>query len=336
MPGIKENRKHTGCSPSCACSLFPYQEAEIEHIFEIQAYFQYCLIWAENTTIWKFYIYSLSTRVVMEIELIFTLLAAVSEKWSDFQNILILSWKLAIGKSSKSCKYTLFLPQKVEIVVLTLHAEVSEIRTDFQNCNIWAWNLSTNKSSRSCAYALFLPQAVEIERIFSPYGPRYGPRIKIAIWAWNLQWPLAKGPEIAHTVMQSASTPGCRNWAFLSFFLFIVIIFFTLGAAWAGNGFWDTGWFSKLPYLGMQLGHWQKVPEVTDVVSFYPRGSKLSLFSGFRNTGWFTKCHKNVGMKPGKSPRRWTYTICLYPSVEAELTFAVRAKVIQVSDFFLP
>ncbi len=39
------------------------------------------------------------------------------------------------------------------------------------------------------------------------------------------------------------------------------------------------GRFSKLPYLGMKLGHLPEVPEVAHILSFYPRGSKLSLFS---------------------------------------------------------
>ncbi len=40
------------------------------------------------------------------------------------------------------------------------------------------------------------------------------------------------------------------------------------------------GRFSKLPYLGMKLGHWPKFP-------FYPRGSKLCLFSLYRQ--WFPR-----------------------------------------------
>ncbi len=38
----------------------------------------------------------------------------------------------------------------------------------------------------------------------------------------------------------------------------------------------------KLPYLGMKLGIWKKVPEVAYGSSFYPRGSKLSLFTFYR------------------------------------------------------
>ena len=74
----------------------------------------------------------------VEIELIFALWAAVSE----IQNCHIWAWNLAFGQSSRSCTYTLFLPQGGEIdLIFTLRAAVSEIWADFQNCHIWAWNL---------------------------------------------------------------------------------------------------------------------------------------------------------------------------------------------------
>ncbi len=53
--------------------------------------------------------YCLSTPWV-EIELIFTLGAAVSEIRADFQNCHLWAWNLVIGQSSRSCTYTLFLP----------------------------------------------------------------------------------------------------------------------------------------------------------------------------------------------------------------------------------
>ncbi len=58
----------------------------------------------------------------------------------------------------------------------------------------------------------------------------------------------------------------------------------------AGNSFWDTGLFSKLPYIfGYETWSLAKVPEVVHILSFYPRGSKSSLFpstcSSFRAMG---------------------------------------------------
>ena len=59
-----------------------------------------------------------------------------------FQNCLIWAWNMAIVQnyiSSRSCTYTLFLPQRIEIeLIFSLQAAVSEIRADFQNCHIWA------------------------------------------------------------------------------------------------------------------------------------------------------------------------------------------------------
>ncbi len=54
----------------------------------------------------------------VEIELIFTLRAAVSEIWAVFQNCHIWAWNLAIDRSSRICTYTQFLPQRVEIEVI--------------------------------------------------------------------------------------------------------------------------------------------------------------------------------------------------------------------------
>ncbi len=79
----------------------------------------------------------------VEFDLIFTLRAAVSEIWANFQNCHIWAWNLAIGQSSRSCTYTFFLTQGVEIeLIFTVWAAICEIRTDFQNCLIWAWNFS--------------------------------------------------------------------------------------------------------------------------------------------------------------------------------------------------
>ncbi len=56
--------------------------------------------------------------------------------------------------------------------------------------------------------------------------------------------------------MYSPSTPGCRNWAdFCS----------------TGSGFWDTGQFSQLPYMGMKLCHWKNSSSCTYIV-FLPHG----------------------------------------------------------------
>ncbi len=75
----------------------------------------------------------------VEIELIFTLRAAVSEIRADFQSSHIWALNLEFEQRARSCIWTLFLPHGVEIELLfALRAAVSEIRADFENYHIWA------------------------------------------------------------------------------------------------------------------------------------------------------------------------------------------------------
>ncbi len=83
------------------------------------------------------YRHTLFLRQGLEIELIFTLLAAVSEIRADFQNCHIHeTWPLAKvpGEAAHTCiQPTLFLPQGGEIeLIFALRAAVSEIRADFE------------------------------------------------------------------------------------------------------------------------------------------------------------------------------------------------------------
>ncbi len=78
--------------------------------------------------------------------------------------------------------------------------------------------------------------------LFSLYGrfyPRYGPIFKIAILGHET-WPWAKVSEVdIYYFLPEVD----RNWDYFRSM---------------GSGFRDMGQFSKLPYLGMELGHWQK------------------------------------------------------------------------------
>ena len=97
--GIKERRKHRGRSRNCT---YPYTRS------------------TQRGWNWAF----------------FPLLAAISRIQAIFQNWHIWAWKLAIGKTSRSCKYTLST-QRVEIeLIFTLGRAVSEILTIYQNCLI--------------------------------------------------------------------------------------------------------------------------------------------------------------------------------------------------------
>ncbi len=76
--------------------------------------------------------YLLFTPDGVEIEVLFALRAAVSEKWANFLNCHIWAWNLACGQNSRSCTSNLFLPQGFEIkLIFDLRAAVSEIWPNF-------------------------------------------------------------------------------------------------------------------------------------------------------------------------------------------------------------
>ena len=95
--------------------------------------------------------------------------------------------------------------------------------------------------------------------LFSLYGqrfPRYRPIFKIAIFGMKLaHWPKLH----IHTLY----TPGGRNWVYFQS---------------TGSSSWYMGRFSKLPCLGINLGHWQTFQQFYIYSTFHPNGLKLSLF----------------------------------------------------------
>ena len=134
--GIKERRKHRGCSQSL-------------HI---------C-----------------SPAKLVDIELLFARAAVSNCKIrANFKNSDISAWNIDNGKIYRSCTYIFFLYPGIEIeLIFALRSSVSKMLAGFfwgfffvffffcccfQNCHIWAWNLNTGKnSSRSCTCILFLP-----------------------------------------------------------------------------------------------------------------------------------------------------------------------------------
>ncbi len=190
----------------------------------------------------------------------FRSMAALSEIWTDVQNCRIWSWNLAIGQSST---YTLFLPQGIKIeLIFTLRAAVSKILAHFQNCHIWAWKFAIGQSSRICTYTLFLPQGSKLS-LFSLYRlrfPRYGPLFKIATFGHE---NLAIGkivPEVAHVL--SLYPRGSKLSLFHS----------TMST---GSSFWDTGWFSKLPFWAWNLAI-GRVPKFAYIL-FLPKWVEIGL-----------------------------------------------------------
>ncbi len=140
--------------------------------------------------------------------------------------------------------------------------------------------------------------------LFSLYGqqfPRYRPDFQnYHIWAWNLA--IGQSYRSCSYTMYTLFLPqGGQKWTYFC-------------STW--SGFRDTGGFSKFPYLGMKLCHWQKYPEVTHNSPFLPQGIKIELMvsgsivgSAFRDMGRFWKS-PYLGMKPGHCPKFQKLHIC--------------------------
>ncbi len=132
--------------------------------------------------------------------------------------------------------------------------------------------------------------------------------------------------QSSRSYTQALSTPGGWN---VAYFLSM------------GSGFQDTGRLSKLLYLGLKTWPLVKVPEVTYIVlSFYPMGSKLSLFWPYEHRfpkygQYFHNCHIWAwNLAIGQSFRSCTYSLFLPQWVENEFIFALRAAVSEIwADF---
>ncbi len=153
--------------------------------------------------------------------------AAVSEIWTQFQNLPYLRMKLGHCQNFQKLPiYSFSTPPGRNRAYFLLYSEVSEIQADFQNRHIWAWNLVTVQTSRSCPYILFLPHRGRNRAYFfalfrgfwntgrlskSQYlGMKLGHCQnfqKLPIYSFlphrgifgHETWPLAKVPQVAHT-----------------------------------------------------------------------------------------------------------------------------------------
>ena len=98
----------------------------------------------------------------------------------------------------------------------------------------------------------------------------------------------------------------------------------------------DMGWVSKLPYLGMKLGHWRKFQKLHMYSLSTQRGFKLSLcflymaaVSEIRAD--FQNCHIWAwNLVPDNKSNGCTYTLILPQGGEIELPFALRAAVSEI------
>ena len=133
----------------------------------------------------------------------------------------------------------------------------------------------------------FYPKGSKLS-LFSLYGQRFpifhvtvGLRaiFNIAIFGHETLWPKCQNLHI-----YSLSTPVGLNWAYFRSM---------------GSGVRDKGWFSKLLYLGMKLGHWPKL----HIYSLSTPGGQNWAY--FRSTGsgfWHMDRFSNLpylGMKLG-------------------------------------
>ncbi len=110
----------------------------------------------------KFHIYSLSTPRGRN----WAYFRSMGSGFRHTGRLSKLGMKLGhVGQISRSCRYTPFLPQRIEIELLfALRAAVSKIRAIFK---IAIYGYDTWPLARSCTYTRFLPQGVEIELIFN-------------------------------------------------------------------------------------------------------------------------------------------------------------------------
>ena len=279
---------HSGFSYTARFSKFPYLGMKLGH-------------WPKCQKLK----YTLFLPYGVEIELIFALWAAVSERRADFQNCHIWAWNLAIGQRSSSWtykNYSLFIPGgqnwvfcsglrygSIFKIVIFGHKTVS-LTKDPEVAHIHSCYPRGSKSS-----------------LFSLYGqrfPKYGPIFKIAIFGHET-WALAKVSEVVYVLflphrVKIIFAPGaavseiladfqnCHIWAWNlasgQSSTRCIYSFPTLGGSKLssfllyGQRFPRYGPIFKIAIFGHETWQVAKVPEVAHMLSFYPRGSKLSLF----------------------------------------------------------
>ncbi len=147
--------------------------------------------------------------------------------------------------------------------IFALRASVSEIGSDFQNYHIRSWNLEFGKVLEVAYEPSFYTKGSKLGLflLYVQWFPRCWSLFKSHIWAWNLEFEISA---------RSSLVSRCgRNWTYVRS---------------TDSGFRDTGRIQKLPYLGMKPGIWKTCRKLlilyeVSYFSFYPRGSKLGLFS---------------------------------------------------------
>ena len=187
------------------------------------------------------------------------------------------SWPLA--KVPKVAYILSFYPRGSKFSLFSLYGQWFPRYRPIFILPIWAWHFAISHSSISCTCTLFLPQWVKIGLIFAlraAVSKIWTDFQNCHIWSWNLA--ISQSARSCMYIL-SLSTPWGRNRAdFHS----------------TGSGFWDTGLFSKLAYLGMNLGHWPKCQKLHIYFLSTPGGQNSAYFrstgSGFQDTDPFSSC----------------------------------------------
>ncbi len=122
----------------------------------------------------------------------FPLRAAISKIQADFQNCHIWAWSLTIGKSSRSCTYTLFLPNGSKLSLFSLYGQrFPRYRSIFKIALLGHETWPLTKGPEVAHTLSFNSQRVEVKLIFA----RRADVFKIwadfqnfHIWPWNLEF----------------------------------------------------------------------------------------------------------------------------------------------------
>ncbi len=158
--------------------------------------------------------------------------------------------------------HTLFLPLGVDTeLVFALRVAVSEIWLDFRNCHIWAWNLVIGQSARGCTIYFLSILGVQNWPYFRSTGSRFrymGRFSKLP----HLGMKLGKWPKFQKLHIYLQSILRGWNWAY----------FRSMGI----------GSEIQADFQNCHIWAWNlaigQSSKVAHRPSFYPKGSKLSLF----------------------------------------------------------
>ena len=132
----------------------------------------------------------------VEIGLILTLLAAVSEVWADFQNCYIWVWNLDTDKRSKIAHILPFNPKGSKLSLFSLHGQrLPRYRPIFTFAKIWHETWPLAKVPEIAHTLSFYPRESKLA-LFSPHGQRFSRYGPIAAFGYET-WPLANVPEVA-------------------------------------------------------------------------------------------------------------------------------------------